>query len=250
MLVLDLPPSPFHEHHLEPNPDRVPRSTGGLPPVASRVGLSEVAHVRLTPELAAERTDIGPFALALREGYRFDYLRFGCSFIPEGNEAFERAWFTVGMRISGPAAGEDAPERGGGPAFMVWSMQPEERFHTEERTTKATLSGELKFLSAELGGERATERRSHLIRAFREGAAGPFWEFTRTPAAEVSGTFTLHMVVRSAGGVAIEGEAGLAVTLRSRRFLLIPVRRSLPAQTTPTFHLPPSEPEGVPRRPT
>jgi hypothetical protein len=189
----------------------------------SWIGLSRVSHIRLREgDLNSDQE----LLLFLRSdeatGNAYHYVKLGCSFGPEDNEAFERATLGVSLRRM---------DDGAQPQPVAYSMFPLNAFDPVEVTSTAKLGAAFQLFSSELSGSEKRKHKEPFITAYREGESEPFWEFTATESTPLAGSYRLHMIVRTPLGVGVEGRIELAPFVAYRRFMLIPT--TAPLEDTP-----------------
>ena len=244
MISLELPKSPVQRfrliEHIKRDTDGMATGSGPLyssimiePEVPrildSWIELSEVVSTTLTKEWLVNDKELLYFLDTQKDKYRFDYIRFGCTFRTNKKEEFEKAYFFVQLEI------KDSQQKRGP---VVWSMKPEAQYDTTRISTKANIGAKLKLISAELGSERERNIRDYFIRAYYEGKGAPFWEFTSTEQTKIKGSYILHMIVRSNINDIILGVAELLVIIKRKIFYLIPAKQDMEYKPTRSFRLP------------
>jgi hypothetical protein len=232
MITLELANTPSHRFDLQESVRQFRGKSIGPAPakqLESWVELSEVASVTFTEDLITEDKKLVPFFNAHKDKFRFDYIRFGCTFRPRKSEVFNQAWLAISLER------EHSRPNGG---LVVWSMVPEKQYDTTTVSTKATIGAKLKFITAEVDSGRIRSEKDYFIRAYREGRGAPFWEFTGTRSEPINGSYLLHMIVRSNTNNVIQGKVELTATIEQKKFFVIPSVKDFEDKPVRDFRLP------------
>lgn len=176
-----------------------PAGGDGPEPLAGRVRIGGPHAVRLTPEELAADPELARYAKDQAALYDHYLVRLAITFATGPREP--RLEFAhVGITLS---------STGWAPQPVVHSMDPL-RLTDEVRSQRSwRLGPQLALLGAEaslgeLGRTRDFTTHQPLVQAMDLGSARPAWEFRRTEATELTGSYPLGLVVRCGAGTVTE----------------------------------------------
>jgi hypothetical protein len=197
----------------------------------SWIDLNDPVSLTLQQQPVHEDKELERFLAADDRRYRYDYVKLGCTFGPQGSERFEKAWMKVDLKAVGESPLEEQP--------ICWSLFPLNEYDQVEETLSTKIGSSAKVLSAEIGASSKVTRRLYSIRGFREGGSKPFWEMYGTEAASLNGVFRFHMVVRSPADAHTMGEVRLEAVISNRSFFVFREKRPYNDLPVQEFHLKP-----------
>ena len=214
MLELTAADGPAERFSLLPD-ERATRRAGAsgfasLPETAA-IELTTPLVTPITEGLTADDPELAAFWKAEHGRFRYDYVTFRAAFLTPDDARFTRAWIEVRLAGVGGGAGEGA---------IAWSLSPNRVADTAKLKDTGKLGVDFKFLKAEMGGEQETTVESCFLRAEREHTSDPYWEFRRTDATPLEGTYRLHLVVRTPSALPVDGTVTARAVFDRRSFLI------------------------------
>jgi hypothetical protein len=207
-----------------------PRREKGGPPggnVNSWIELSEAQYLPLSKLPDGGDTELSIFLNANDRRYRYDYVRLGCTFCPQHDERFEKAWLTVSL----------APEATQSPAPTAWSIFPLEDHDTAEGTAEAKIGIDAKIITAEISLSSKGERKLFKVRGYSEGGPKPYWEMYETGSSSLDGVLRFHLVVRSDSSSSTLGAVRLEAVISNRSYVIFREKRPFDQSPSSTFRL-------------
>ncbi|MFD5555672.1 hypothetical protein ACFWIA_17745 [Streptomyces sp. NPDC127068] len=191
------------------------------PPLAGRVRLGGPHALRLTPDELAADPALARYAEDRAALYDHYLVRLSLTFAPEPRSP--RLEFAhVGLSLSSTAFA---------PQPVAHSMDPVRLTDAVQVQRVRRIGPQLSLLGAdaslgEVGRTVTFTRNRPLVQALDLGGSAPAWEFRRTEATELTGSYPLSLVVRSGAGAVTE--LGCTVTAGVKAPLLRRYHRVLP----------------------
>jgi hypothetical protein len=231
MLSINLPEPTFRRMELIAEPRQEKGSPSWGPHVNSWIELSDPQHIRLAQNPVGEDSELEQFLAADQGRFRYDYVRLACTFCPENDERFEKAWVTVTLKAES-ASPQSVP--------ISWSIFPLAEYDNVEETVGTKFGSSAKILSAEVSASSKVATKLYNLRGFREGKSNPYWELYSNNANSLNGVLRFHLVVRSAQDSPTLGEVRLEAVISNRMFVVFREKRAFDQTPSSEFRLPPA----------
>lgn len=159
--------------------------------------------------------------------HRFHAVHVACTFTPQGDERFIRAW--VGFELTSDE----------GEAPIAWSMTPDKLTHPLKLTGSVELGADVKFVGMKSTGTQEREIDEAYLVAINLLRADPTWEFSATPSQPLDVSQRLSLIVQRRANLTGRGKLRLRALVQRRHFKAFPYDVSLTAPDTPlSFPLP------------
>jgi len=185
------------------NADDVPACLDDL------IVVGQPRSVRLTPEGAADDSDLARFIEAEAQSWHYHLVVLSCTFAPTESRHIASAWIQI--RLAGDNASEPAEP-------VAASMEPTRLERIRDISVTAKIAVPCIF-TTEIGVTGAGQAQQVLLEARYEGTSRPAWHFMETRQASVSGMQRLRLIVRApAAAAATTGTINVGATVRYKRF--------------------------------
>jgi hypothetical protein len=193
---------------------------------AAPIEITTPLAMPLTAKLIGDNAELAAFWEAESGRFHYDYVSFRVTLMRLEGREFERVWIEVQLA---DAAGGEGP--------IAYSLSPLQAFEVTQMTSKVKVSAKLKLVSAESGSEERKEAKEHILRAWREHTATPYWELSRTDATSLLGTFRLHAIVRSPVGSRPTGRISVRAVIERKTFWIVRTDPAVPIGRAVEFTL-------------
>jgi hypothetical protein len=189
--------------------------TRGGVELRDQLSVGEPLAIRVTPDFAGADAALAQFVAAEEATASYWLVHLACTFAPSNGRRIDEALLSVALeRDDGAAA----------PPPIAWSMAPMvlERPTQQARTLK--LGANLQAVQAGMdAGTTVTGAHVHL-RAVGLHESRPAWEFRRTPADEVRGSYRLALVARVPRDAPASGIVAVEATIHEQSRMLRKMR--------------------------
>lgn len=229
MPSINLPEPTFRRMELIAEPRQEKGSPSWATHVNSWIELSDPQHIRLAESPVGEDSELEQFLAADQGRFRYDYVRLACTFCPENDERFEKAWLTVTLKAESASA-QNLP--------ISWSIFPLAEYDNVEETVGTKIGSSAKILNAEVSMSSKGATKLYSLRGFREGKSNPYWELYSNNANSLNGVLRFHLVVRSAQASPTLGEVRLEAVISNRMFVVFREKRAFDQTPSSEFRLP------------
>ncbi len=223
MIEVPLSDSPRQPVLLEPSAKRSVSSD--LQPARDLMELGTPVWVELTRKMPGITDDLKQF-LGREAGIAYYLVHLTCDFLPREDQRVAEAWLQIKL---GPREAIPTP--------IAWSMDPlclEEKVEVKQ---KASIGGDLKFLSSELGEEETRSYSKYYVMAHGEAKSEPLWHFREIDTRQLNGIHRLMLIVRAPAAVAVDGTLNVSASVRRHALKLFPYRAVLADTPAASFTL-------------
>lgn len=219
MLTVNFPEPAMQEVALVPEQRTVKGAAFVLPDsLKNCLSLGGAIVIALTPENSASDPDLRNFVIAEAGRFRYYMIQMACTFTPQNEEPFVRAWFQV--MLTGQDGAASLP--------IAYSMTPESLAVPIENSSSYKLTADAKLVKAEAETKQTVKQEEAYLLALNQMEAQPVWQFSRTPNAAINGSYRLRMVVRAPHDVVARGTIALTATVEKKHFGIFPYRADVP----------------------
>jgi hypothetical protein len=194
-----------------------------------RLSLGEPLAVPMTAEFAAGDAALRTFVEGEAAISRYWLVHLACTFSPPDDERLERAWLSVSLSRDDDGTAAPRP--------IAWSMNPMRLERPVQHARALKVGANAKLVEASLDAGRTITGGAVYLEALNVQEPTPSWEFHRTDADEIRGSFQLALVVRAPREAGVDGTVELTATIRTRRFGLLAVRAEVPDRPAVGFRL-------------
>ena len=223
MINIELPDMDWHDTVLELEQRVTKGSQTAHPPpgeqLADRMRIGGPVCVPITLKLAGDDHELLAMLMAEAHDYRYVFLHLACTFQPQEDETFDKAWIQIQLEC---ADGVDMP------IPIAWSMTPTKISQPITFSSGLSVGASLKFLHVDGSFQRELARDLIFLEALNEMRADPTWAFSRTRQADLRGSQRLVMVVRAPKAATVRGKLHLKATVQRRFLKVFPYRVSFP----------------------
>jgi hypothetical protein len=195
-------------------------------PVHGAVSLGVPIVQPVTAALAADDLPLREFLEKNGAQWSYSLVYLGCTFLPVSGSTFEKAWVTVDL------GQPDAPDA----RSIIWSMSPMRQSSQRQisRTIKLGATVGIVEGSVEMGSDGS--QTETFLQAFGLQEPSCSWEFSRTLADEIRGSFRLMLVARRPAQFPSRGAMKVSATL-NRRWLGLTTYRASAAEAPVWFSI-------------
>jgi len=178
-------------------------------PCAPRITLGIPVVIQLTKK--SLREDQNAVALLGQSPqYAFHLVRLACTFQESTEERISEAWLRV----------QCAPQD----TVIAWSMLPQRDTDIDEISSKVSVGADLKLLGVKIKESIATGAKFRRVHPFVEAnnlqQSNPEWHFKKTNSRQLTGSYSLALIIRSLRSVSCSGTIALRCTVERSRFVI------------------------------
>ena len=185
-------------------------------PVDGALSLGVPVVQPVTTHLAADDAPLQEFLEQNRSQWSYSLVYLGCTFFMVDGYTFEKAWITV--QLGQPGTQDARP--------ITWSMSPMRQCRQQQTSRTVKLGATVGIVQGTLEVDSIGSQNETFLEAFGLQEPSCSWEFSRTSADEIRGSYRLVLVARRASKTASQGVVNISATMNRRRFGVATYRMS------------------------
>jgi hypothetical protein len=183
----------------------------------------------LTQTIAGNDPELLRYITSRNSQHRFALVAFSCTFNPQGDAEFVKAWVEVQL---------SRDDGSSGPQPVAYSMQPLKGDTPQQLSRTVKIGSDLKILQQGAEVQLTQNVENLFIEALYEGQSNPAWELSRTPAASIKGVQRFSMVVQQPNQAPSSGSVTISASVEKKRFGVFTYKAVSPDPAKLAFRLP------------